>query len=102
MPVFPIIVQPGMSMPIIVGTVPSGGTDNSMNVRFAVQAPSFMVSILLSICIKVKIGSVTIEVYFTRYIMASGQIEYFGCLLPVGSSIEDIVPSFAVVESVVG
>ena len=100
---FPIIVQPGMSMPITVGTIPTGTTDNSMKVKFAVQAPDFGgVSILISICIKVRIGSVTIQIYYTRYTFAVGQIEYFDSLLPIGSSIEAIEPSFVVVETVAG
>ena len=101
MPTFPITVVPGMPMPINVGPA-SAAIGNSMNVRFALQAPDFGgVSILISICIRVRIGSITIKIYYTRYAFAVGQIEYFDSLLPIGSNIEDIEPSFVVVEPVI-
>ena len=98
----PIIVQPGMLMPITVPTVPSGSADNSIPVKFAVPTPIFVgVSILLSICIRIRIGSIVIKIYYTRYVVAFGQIEYFTCLLPLESTIEEVVPTYDVVETVI-
>ena len=95
----PITVQPGMALPITVGPATPGLGGNSIKVTFSVQAPDFGgVSILLSICIKVKIGPVTMKIYYTKLIHASGQIEIFESILPVGSTIAEIIPTYDVVE----
>ena len=95
----PITVQPGMSLPVIAGPATPGLGGNSIKVKFAVQAPDFGGAyILLSICIKVRIGPVTIRIYYTRLVEASSQIEIFESILPVGSIIEEIIPTYDVVE----
>ena len=101
MPMFPITVQPGMLMPISVGPEILGQIDNSMNVSFEVQMPSFAgISILFSICITIQIDGRSVRICYTRYVLANGQIEYFNCLLPIGSVIQKVVTSYVVVETV--
>ncbi len=93
-----IIVQPGMTLPIIVGQA-TGTTDNSLNVSYSVQTPNLNAAqILISICIRVRIGSVVIKIYFSRLSIADGRQEVFEGILPIGSIIEEIEPNYQAVE----
>lgn len=103
----PVEIQPRISQPITVEQIEARNKSNvttlngypvfekSMNLTFSVQAPNLNgVSILIDICIKVKIGYLLINIYYTRDVTAEGQIEIFNSVLPLYTVIEDIIPTY--------
>ena len=103
----PVEIQPRIPQPITVEPIEARNKssvttlngypvfEKSMNLTFSLQAPNLNgVSILLDICIKVKIGYLLINIYYTRDVIAEGQIEIFNSVLPLYTVIEDIIPTY--------
>lgn len=94
----PITVTPGMA-PITVsgGATPTDGS--STKVKFIVSLPEVLVTVtvLVTLCIKIKIGSLTVYIYYSKVVVINVGVNppaQFEVLLPTNSVIEAASATF--------
>lgn len=93
----PVVVGPGMG-PIPVPVANANPTGSS-KVKFEVALPemSAQAKLLVTLCIKVQIGSIVVYIYFSKVVDVNIGINppvVFDVLLPNGSIIMDATATF--------